>query len=433
MIPMPRANATPTTASAAPTSVEVATSPALTAGSGTESVTHPTTYDETTVMIAKSTVPRPPTANSLVARLSWRAINVRPLPSRARHRSDPRSGVEAAELWSTNTMSAVLRLFPERWWLVAPTRLAFRVANQTDGVGRLVEGVVGEESAQQRLADAQDELQHLSGLHGPDDPREDPEHASLCATRREVGRWWFRENAPVARSLIRSEDAHLTLEAEHGPVHHRGAGVHRGIVDEVASGEAVGAVHDNVVAGEDVDGVVGGQTGHMGRHRYLGIDVVHPPCPADGLGLALVAGAVEHLSLQVRQFDHVVVDQAERADAGGRQVQGRGRAQPTGSDDDHASLVESLLAGDADLGESDVPGVAVPGGVAEVCVGHRWQPETHPAPDSPGERGDAAIPGILELGGHDGGSLADRAIEDDRGVVVRDCEQSCLGDLPSGC
>jgi len=53
-----------------------------------------------------------------------------------------------------------------------------------------------------------------------------------------------------------------------------------------------------------------------------------------------------------------VVDQGDAAHARGRQVQGRGRAQPASTDDQHVGVQQGLLAFDADFVEQDVARVA---------------------------------------------------------------------------
>ncbi len=70
-------------------------------------------------------------------------------------------------------------------------------------------------------------------------------------------------------------------------------------------------------------------------------------------------GFVDHLPLQVGQRDHVVVDDAERADAGGRQILQHRRAEPAGADDQHARALQLLLARPADLGQHDVARIAL--------------------------------------------------------------------------
>ena len=79
---------------------------------------------------------------------------------------------------------------------------------------------------------------------------------------------------------------------------------------------------------------------------------------AVGLRHADSVGAVDHLSLQVRQRDAVVVDNAERADAGGGEIFEHRRAEPARAYDQHPRTLQPLLAGAADFGQHDVAGIA---------------------------------------------------------------------------
>src|SRR6476619_6009832 len=68
---------------------------------------------------------------------------------------------------------------------------------------------------------------------------------------------------------------------------------------------------------------------------------------------------VEDLALQVRQVDHVEVDDADRADAGGREVERRRGAETAGADEQRLRAEEPGLAGRADLGDQEMAAVAL--------------------------------------------------------------------------
>ena len=67
---------------------------------------------------------------------------------------------------------------------------------------------------------------------------------------------------------------------------------------------------------------------------------------------------MDDLALQVRLVDDVGVDDPESADARRGEVEGRGRAEATGPDEEHARVQEALLALLADLGDQEVAAVA---------------------------------------------------------------------------
>ncbi|MNR11790.1 hypothetical protein D3C85_1281080 [compost metagenome] len=77
------------------------------------------------------------------------------------------------------------------------------------------------------------------------------------------------------------------------------------------------------------------------------------------LGTCGVGGGEDDLALQVRQGDRVVVDQAERPDPGGGQIEGGGRADAAQADDQDTGALQGLLARPADLGQHQLTSVAV--------------------------------------------------------------------------
>ena len=64
------------------------------------------------------------------------------------------------------------------------------------------------------------------------------------------------------------------------------------------------------------------------------------------------------LALQVGQLHPVVIDDADRADAGRGQIQRERRAQPAGADHQHARRLQLRLADAAHVLQQDVPRVA---------------------------------------------------------------------------
>ncbi len=71
-----------------------------------------------------------------------------------------------------------------------------------------------------------------------------------------------------------------------------------------------------------------------------------------------VLRAVEDLPLEIRRVDVVEIDQAERADARRREVQGGRGPKAAGADQEHAGATQGALAIDADLGKDEVAAVA---------------------------------------------------------------------------
>ena len=68
-------------------------------------------------------------------------------------------------------------------------------------------------------------------------------------------------------------------------------------------------------------------------------------------GVPTRCGVVDHLALQVREVDLVVVDDPQRPDPGSGEVERRGRAQAAGAEQQHLGVEQLLLALGADLGD----------------------------------------------------------------------------------
>ena len=71
-----------------------------------------------------------------------------------------------------------------------------------------------------------------------------------------------------------------------------------------------------------------------------------------------VGRGVDDLALQVGQRDDVVIDRAERADTGGRQIHQDRRAEAAGADHQHRRLLQRGLPRAADVAQHDMAGVA---------------------------------------------------------------------------
>lgn len=223
----------------------------------------------------------------------------------------------------------------------------------------MAKGVVGEEASTQRFADAGDELDRFEGLETADDAAERAEDAGLAAVGDGAGRGWFGEKAAVARAPVRwIEDADLALESVNTTVDKRAAGEERGVVIEVTGGKVIGAIDDDIVGGEEGESVGDGDAVGVFDDTDKRIRRAQAAGGGDDLEFADGGVVVEELALEVVGFDAVKVGDAERADAGGREVEGGGTAEAAGADDEDAGGREFLLAGDAELIEQDVPAVA---------------------------------------------------------------------------
>ena len=138
------------------------------------------------------------------------------------------------------------------------------------------------------------------------------------------GRRRLRVQAAVARTLARPERRDLAVEAEDRTVDDRNVLPDARIVDEVARGEVVEAVHDDVpILIEDAVDVLAREALVERDDVHIGVQVLDGAFAALHLRLADAIKAVQDLTLKVRLVDGVAIDEADRSDACGREVEGR--------------------------------------------------------------------------------------------------------------
>ena len=198
--------------------------------------------------------------------------------------------------------------------MVAANR-AFRVAPQLELAELHLQRVEVHQPAQQRHADADDQLDGLNGLHHADHARQHAQYAALRARRHHARRRRFGEHASVTwAAQMRREHRRLTLEAEDRPVDVRLLLEDAHVVGQVARGEIIRAVDDDVVRFGDLPGVLAGEQRVVQIDLHVGID--RADAVAGGLDLlaAHILGAVQNLALEVRIIDHVEIHQPQPPD-----------------------------------------------------------------------------------------------------------------------
>lgn len=211
--------------------------------------------------------------------------------------------------------------------------------------------------ADQRLADAGEDLDGLGDLDGPDGRAEHAQHAALGAARDHARRRGLRVEAAVARAVLGPEDRGLAVEAVDRAPHVRLVQQHAGVVDQVTGGEVVRAVDDEVVLAEDLHHVLGFEPLFVKDHVDVRVDAQHAVAGGFGLGPADVRLAVDDLALQVRLVDLVELHDAQRAHAGRGQVHERGGAEAARAHGQHLGVLQALLAVHPDVRDDQVAGV----------------------------------------------------------------------------
>ena len=202
-------------------------------------------------------------------------------------------------------------------------------------------------------------------------------------------------------------------------MHDRDVVPDRGVVDEVARREVVGAVDDHVPAGlEDPLDVLGGQPLAERDHLDVGVERLDRPARRVGLRLAERVGRVHDLALQVRLVDHVRVDDPEPADAGRGQVERGRRAEAARADQQDARVEQPQLALLADLGDQQVAAVAGRALGAERAREVGREAAALPVRVAAGERDRALVAELAERLRREGRAVAGRAVEEHRARAV---------------
>src|SRR5262249_35097628 len=129
-----------------------------------------------------------------------------------------------------------------------------------------------QQAPNQGLTRSQDQLDDLRRLNHAYQSGENSQHSAFGAGRHQPRRWRLRVQAAVARALFGRKYAGLAFKAEDRAVHVRLAGEHAGIVHQVARGEVVGAVGDDVELTEQLQRVGTGEPGLKGADVEKWID-----------------------------------------------------------------------------------------------------------------------------------------------------------------
>ena len=181
--------------------------------------------------------------------------------------------------------------------------------------------VYGPEAVDERFAVVADELQHLTGLYRSHYGWRDAYYGLS-------GMWHgaclvFVDEVTIG-GLPLAQDAHLSFQTVDGAVDVGLALLATGIADGEACREVVGAVNHYVVAADELCGILLGEQTLVRLHLDITIAVEQPVLGTLYLGLPHLLFGVYHLPMEVGDAHHVVVDQAEGADAGSGEVGGDG-------------------------------------------------------------------------------------------------------------
>src|ERR1700694_4390471 len=127
------------------------------------------------------------------------------------------------------------------------------------------------------------------------------------------------------------------------------------VVQEELRLERIGGIDDHVVLRRNGLHVRGANALLASIQPESGVEDQQSAGPRPALPPAPGAVLQEDLPVEIREFNLLVVDQAEPSHPGRRQVEGDGRAQTPKADDRDRATFEPLLPGVADLTEDSLP------------------------------------------------------------------------------
>lgn len=208
-----------------------------------------------------------------------------------------------------------------------------------------------------------EELEGFSGLDGGGEVDGGGEDANGVAGFDGAGGWGGEEAGEAGG--VPGKDGHGGGVGAHGGGVDPGDGLLDSVVvEEVAGFEVVGAIEEEVGAGEKGVDVCGDE---VGDDRFdLDGGVEEGDLAACGFGFGecgfCIGFVKEDLALEVGGFDEVAIDEGEMADSGAGEERGGGGAGGSDADDRDAGTGEQGLSGGADAWEEDLAGVAFVGG-----------------------------------------------------------------------
>ncbi len=120
---------------------------------------------------------------------------------------------------------------------------------------------------------------------------------------------------------------------------------HAHIVDQELGAEVVRAIDHQVPAGDDVGGILCVEAQAIGLYVDIGIERAQPLGRELCLGLSYGGKTVQRLTVQVRGFQAVAIDDSDATDPCARQVAQHRNTQSSGTDHQDARRAQFRLAG----------------------------------------------------------------------------------------
>ena len=187
------------------------------------------------------------------------------------------------------------------------------------------------------------------------------QHAKLRAIVAIVRVEGIADKTAVARAarFPAAPDTDLCLELRRSGADQRNLQPHRRIADCQPGSEVVAAVDDQRMAGKQVLGIVMIDPGLDGRGLHMRIQSLDECGRGRRFRHPDLVGAEDRLALEVGQIEGIVVDDCQSPKTRAGECRYYGTADAAGTDNDGAGRLEACLTGAADVGQDNVPGVAL--------------------------------------------------------------------------
>src|SRR6266516_6555754 len=168
---------------------------------------------------------------------------------------------------------------------ILTTSWTLRIAVEPQFIKLACESIIGHQPANQRVTDTKYQLDRLRCLQQANDTRKHAQYTGLSTARRQRdgGRLWIE--TAIAGSLIRLKNGQLAFKTEDTAMHDRLIGHQCSVVEQIARGEIISAINNDIVISDDACYVGLIQALNVGDYFHIGIQCLY--CFTRRLGLVL--------------------------------------------------------------------------------------------------------------------------------------------------
>ena len=240
---------------------------------------------------------------------------------------------------------------------MGPADRAFGVFPQLQLAESYTQGIKHQEAPDKWLSLSNNQLNRFHRLDATDDSGQDTQDPAFRTTGYQSRRRRLGIQASVTGPFLSVENGYLPLETEDAPVNIRFAKQHAGIIHQIAGGEVVSAVHNNVIAFKKVERIVGSQARWVSHHFDVWIDLSNGLLRRNQFRPSHIRGAVNYLALQVGKVHHIEVHDAKPSNPSGGEVKRQRRSKPSCTNAEYVRFLQLKLPFHADFRHDEVAAV----------------------------------------------------------------------------